>query len=80
MGLKSIEEHSNLSDYAVIVSDDRENRQLVGETMFMSQFFDAGEKWSFYKSYNLEFPSDEELKNLKGIFFSGSKYSVYDKT
>ena len=38
------------------------------------------EKWTFYKGYNLEFPSDETLANLKGLVLPGSKYSVYDET
>lgn len=38
------------------------------------------EKWKFYKAYNMEFPDENTLKNLKGIIFPGSKYSVYDES
>lgn len=38
------------------------------------------ERWSYYKAYDLEFPSDEELKHMKAFIVPGSKYSAYDNT
>lgn len=38
------------------------------------------EKWAFYKATMNELPQEEDLQNLKGIVFPGSKYSVYDET
>jgi hypothetical protein len=67
-----------LPDYAVIVTDDREHNIDVAEIICMGQFFDNGDRWAFYKAFDYEYPSMEELKNIKGIVFPGSKYSVYD--
>jgi GMP synthase-like glutamine amidotransferase len=50
----------------------------VAETIFLGHLYDSNEKWAFYKAYDFEFPSTEELKHLKGIVFPGSKYSAYD--
>jgi len=38
------------------------------------------QKWGHYKVYDLEFPSEEELKHIKGIIIPGSKHSAYDST
>lgn len=38
------------------------------------------QKWAHYKAYDLEFPSEEELKHLKGIIIPGSKNAAYDTT
>ncbi len=39
---------------------------------------DSADKWAYYKAYDYEFPSNDELKHMKGIVFPGSKYSVHD--
>jgi len=45
----------------------------------MGNFIERGnEKWAFYRAYNMEFPSEKVLANLKGLVLPGSKYSVYD--
>jgi len=36
-----------------------------------------GEKWRFYRAYDFDFPTDEELKKLKGILIPGSGHSAY---
>jgi len=36
-----------------------------------------GEKWRFYRCYESDFPTDEELKKLKGIIVPGSGQSAY---
>lgn len=47
----------------------------------MGNFINSGnERWAFYKAYDLEFPDEEVLRNLKGLILPGSKYSVYDDT
>jgi GMP synthase-like glutamine amidotransferase len=48
--------------------------------LFMGQMVDSNEKWAFYKAYDLEFPSSEELKHMKGIILPGSKHAVYDES
>eukprot|EP00347_Sterkiella_histriomuscorum_P018325 403345936 len=77
--LKPPQESQELPDYAVMVYDEREHYENVYEMFFMGNFIQNGnEKWAFYKAYNLEFPSEEVLANLKGLVLPGSKYSVYD--
>ena len=36
-----------------------------------------GEKWRFYRAYESDFPTDEELKKIKGIVIPGSGNSAY---
>lgn len=43
-----------------------------------SVFKKHGESWRFYKAYERELPSDEELKKLKGIIIPGSSFSAYN--
>lgn len=38
------------------------------------------EKWSFHIGYELDFPSEEELKTMKYLIIPGSCRSVYDST
>ncbi len=38
------------------------------------------ERWTYYKAYDLESPSEEELKHLKGIIVPGSRCASYDTT
>ncbi len=69
------------SEYAVMISDDRDHVRYTCEGLFAGVLFEESlEKWSYYKVFDLEFPSDEELSHMKGIIFPGSKYSVYDTT
>ena len=63
----------------MIPCDERDHYRGVYEALFAGNLLSSGkEKWAFYKAYNMEFPSEEELKHLKGIVFPGSKHSVYD--
>jgi len=65
----------------VIVYDEREHYFNVYESLYMGNLITKdNEKWKFFKAYNLEFPDEKTLKNLKGIIFPGSKYSVYDES
>jgi GMP synthase-like glutamine amidotransferase len=47
--------------------------------MFVGQFVDEEDSWSYYMATELEYPAEEELKHLKGIIFTGSRYSVNDE-
>ena len=68
-------------DYAVMLLDDREHVKYSCEGLFTGVLFEGNiRKWAYYKPYDFEFPSDEELSKMNGIVFPGSKYSVYDTT
>jgi len=43
-----------------------------------SVFKKHGEVWKFYKAYEKELPSEEDLKKLKGIIIPGSSCSAYN--
>jgi len=43
-----------------------------------SVFKKHGESWRFYKAYEKELPSEEDLKKLKGIIIPGSSCSAYN--
>ncbi len=68
-------------NYAIITCDERDHYRMVYESLFVGNLITTGkEKWDFYKATSFELPSDEDLKNLKGIVFPGSKHSVYDES
>ncbi|CDW86551.1 UNKNOWN [Stylonychia lemnae] len=78
---EKIEKAEQPAEYAIILYDEREHYQNVYESLFMGNFIsNNNEKWTFYKAYDLEFPDEKTLKNLKGIILPGSKYSVYDES
>ena len=45
----------------------------------MGHLLDSDENWLFYKAEKYERPSEDELKNLKGIIFPGSQYGIKKK-
>ena len=63
-------------DYAVITCDNRPHLQYSAELLFMGQLVDSDERWEFYSAINIEKPSKEELKYLKGIIISSSNQTV----
>jgi len=46
--------------------------------LHFSFFKKHGEVWRFYKAYEKDLPTDEELKNMKGLVIPGSSFSVYN--
>jgi len=63
--------------YAMISCDPTATTSML-KSLHYSVFRKQGESWKYYKAYENEFPSDEELKNLKGILIPGSPHSAYD--
>ena len=66
--------------YAVIMCDERDYWRYVMEVTFFGLFIsDNGTRdWAFYKAFDLEVPSKKELKHLKGLIITSSKYSMCD--
>jgi len=58
---------------AVIVLDDCEGWRWTYQALFMGQLRTSGdEQWKYYIGFEHELPSEEDLKTLKLIVFSGS--------
>jgi GMP synthase-like glutamine amidotransferase len=58
--------------------DEREYYVGRYEILFEGNLFSQGDVWRMYKVYDSEFPSDEELKNIRAIVCPGSYRSVYE--
>lgn len=58
--------------------DGREHYYYRYQTFFMGNFYENGDTWTYYKVYDGEFPSHEDLLSLQAIVFPGSHISVYD--
>jgi hypothetical protein len=66
-------------EYAAMLCDERDHVKYSIEGLFAGTLFEGSkERWGYYKAYDLEFPSDEELKHMKGLIIPGSKHSAYD--
>jgi len=64
-----------------MLCDEREHVKYAVEATFTGVFTEGSkERWAFYKVYDLEFPSEEELKHLKGLLIPGSKHAAYDSS
>jgi len=64
-----------------MLCDERDHVRFSIEALFGGSLFEGSkERWAYYKAYDLEFPSDEELKHMRGFIIPGSKYSAYDTT
>jgi len=64
---------SKAPECAVIVLDDCEGWRWTYQALFMGQLRTSGdEQWKYYIGFEHELPSEEDLKTLKLIVFSGS--------
>ena len=65
-------------DYGVVQCDGRPLWEYLIEGQFIGMFMDEGEVWKTYRPFEFYLPTDEELKSLKGLLFSGSYLSAHD--
>lgn len=72
-------EKGNQPKYAFINCDERVHISYNYETLFKGQFIENNESWQFYKAFENELPSEEDLKHLKGIIIPGSHNSAYNE-
>jgi len=63
--------------YAIITCEPRTINFLI-PSLHYSVLRKHGESWRQYKAFEGEFPTDEELKKIKGILIPGSHYAAYD--
>lgn len=68
------------NNYAIFNCEANPDWEGFYEALYMGWFKNKGEEWKTYKINLCEFPSEEEIKKLKGIVISGSEWSVYDST
>jgi hypothetical protein len=67
-------------DVAMVLSDDAPNWPYIYQALFMGQLINSGdEKWQFYRAFEYELPSDDDLKSIKAIIFPGSGHAVYNE-
>ncbi len=62
----------------MLLPEDLEHHKYKSEANFVGHLIDSEERWAYYKLYDNEQPSLEELKHLKGIVIPGSHHSVND--
>ncbi|CDW71898.1 UNKNOWN [Stylonychia lemnae] len=75
------EEEFHYPEYATLICDERDHVKFTVEGLIGLLLSEGSkERWAHYKAYDLEFPSENELKHLKAIIFPGSKYSAYDNS
>jgi len=67
----------NTESYALICCEMFLKSYLL-HGLHYSFFKKHGESWKFYKAYERELPSEEDLKKLKGIIIPGSSFSAYN--
>lgn len=53
-------------------------RTYLFHALHFPVFKKHGEAWRFYKAYEKDLPSEEDLKSLKGLIIPGSSFSVYN--
>jgi len=64
--------------FAIFNCEANSNFTNFYEGLYQGLFKNKGEIWRTYKIGEMEFPTDEEMKNLKGVVISGSEWSAYD--
>jgi len=64
--------------FAIFNCEANENFTNFYEALYQGLFKNKGEIWKTYKIGNMEFPTEEELKKVKGVVISGSEWSVYN--
>jgi hypothetical protein len=69
----------NENTYAVLCMDDSEFNITLYETLYAGNMLENGDRWRFYKAFDREYPRGHELRNLKGVIFGGSRYSILTK-
>ena len=65
-------------DHYAVISCDPNAKSYMLNSLHYSVFRKHGEHWRFYKAYENDLPTDEELKKLKGIIIPGSGQSAFD--
>jgi len=63
--------------YAMISCDPTATTSML-KSLHYSVFRRQGEIWTYYRAYENELPTDEDLKKLKGILIPGSPHSAYE--
>jgi len=65
-------------DHFAVISCDPMAKTFMLNSLHYSVFKKHGENWRFYRAYEGDLPTEEELKKIKGIVIPGSSQSAYD--
>lgn len=67
-------------EVAMVLSDDAPNWPYIYQALFMGQLMNSGdEKWQYYRAFEYQLPSDDDLKTIRAIIFPGSGHAVYNE-
>jgi len=66
-----------IKEHYAVLSCDPKNPNALIHALNYPVLKKHGEHWRFYKAFEFDFPTDEELKKLKGIVIPGSGHSAY---
>jgi GMP synthase-like glutamine amidotransferase len=72
------EEPIETKDHFAVISCDPMAKTFMLNSLHYSVFKKHGENWRYYRAYEGDLPTDEELKKIKGIVIPGSSQSAYD--
>ena len=64
-----------LPDIGVIICDDREYLKAIVEGLLYGNYLSGGDRWRYYKAYELDLPTTVELKNMKSLIIWASTTS-----
>jgi hypothetical protein len=65
-----VDEHK--ADYGVVICDDREYLKSLVEGLLFGNFARNGNRWRFYRAYELDLPTMAEIKNFKALIIWSS--------
>lgn len=68
----------NHRDYYAMIACDPIAKSSMLPSLYYSIFKKHREHWRYYKAYEGDLPTEEDLKKLKGIIIPGSSHSAYD--
>jgi hypothetical protein len=57
----------HMADYGVIIVDDREYWRNLADGLLYGNFIRNNNKWRFYKAYELDLPTMQEINNFKAL-------------
>lgn len=63
----STELDQHQADYGVVICDDREYFKSLVEGLLYGNFMRNGNRWRFYKAYELDLPTMAEIQNFKAL-------------
>jgi GMP synthase-like glutamine amidotransferase len=70
-------ENAETGDHYAVISCEPKSTTHMMHTLHYPVYKKHGERWSYYRAFESELPTEEELKKFKGIIIPGSSQSAY---